>query len=195
VTVGAVGPSGPSGPPAGPSEVEVLTTRVVSGVLRAESALSAALGPVIRAHGVSIAGFNVLMILDGADGPLCPHEVSDRRLVTRGTLTGVLDSLERDGLIERAPNPTDRRSVLLSLTGVGTTRLRRMLPDVRRREAELLAGLTADERRTLAGLVERLAPPLHLDGCGTPTGAERTDATRARTSGSPSEPRGPDGTR
>ena len=137
---------------------EEVNTRVVTGFFRAESALSAALAPVFRAHGVSSAGFNVLMILDGAGGPLCPHEVSDRRLVTRGTLTGVLDSLEREGLIRRDPNPADRRSVLLSLTRAGSTRLRRVLPDLRRREAEVLAGFSGDERRLLADLVERLAP-------------------------------------
>lgn len=150
----------PGGPdPASAVETEQVNTRVITGVVRAESAVATTLGPVFRAHGVTSAGFNVLMILDGAEAPLCPHEVSDRRLVTRGTLTGVLDSLEREGLIERSPNPDDRRSVLLSLTRSGASRLRRMLPDVRRREAEVLSGFSLDERRALAGLVERLAPP------------------------------------
>lgn len=159
----AAGPTGsrpvpPGGVPAA-AEAEHVNTRVVTGLVRAESAIATALGPVFRAHGVTSAGFNVLMILDGAQAPLCPHEVSDRRLVTRGTLTGVLDSLEREGLVERSPNPADRRSVLLSLTRAGVSRLRLMLPDVRRREAEVLSRFSLDERRLLAGLVERLAPP------------------------------------
>ncbi|MEY2463907.1 MAG: hypothetical protein QOH64_2045, partial [Acidimicrobiaceae bacterium] len=59
------------------------------------------------------------MILDGSDRPLCPNELGERRLVTRGTVTGVLDSLEERGLVVRTPHPDDRRMLLIELTAKG----------------------------------------------------------------------------
>src|SRR5438552_18384450 len=50
---------------------------------------------LVRAHGVSsIAAFNVLTILRGAGAPLPPSTIAERMIVTRGTMTVILDSLE-----------------------------------------------------------------------------------------------------
>jgi len=134
-------------------------TLAVTGCIRADSVIQAALASVLRSHGISPAGFNMLMILDGEGGPLCPHELSERRLVTRGTVTGVLDSLEHAGLVERRPHPVDRRSLLIELTDEGQALLARVVPDVRRAEGELLGDLSATERDVLVALLARIAAP------------------------------------
>lgn len=138
---------------------EQAATLAVTGCIRAESVIQSALASVLRGHGITPAGFNMLMILEGEGGPLCPHELSDRRLVTRGTVTGVLDSLEHAGLVERRPHPVDRRSLLVELTGAGQALLARVVPDVRRVEGELLGDLSAVERDRLAALLGRITAP------------------------------------
>lgn len=67
------------------------------------------------------------------------------------TLTGVLDRLERRGLIERRPNPVDRRSTLIALTPAGADAARQVAAAFERVAARLPEG----EVRRLLGAVER----------------------------------------
>ena len=58
---------------------------------------------------LSASAFQCLSILDGADGPLEPKDIAASLLVTSASMTSLLDTLERRGLIRRAPHPRDRR--------------------------------------------------------------------------------------
>ncbi len=68
------------------------------------------------AHGLSGSAFQTLAILDGAGEPLPGHVVAERLLVSSASMTSLVDTLERRGLVERHPHPTDRRKVLIHLT-------------------------------------------------------------------------------
>jgi DNA-binding MarR family transcriptional regulator len=59
-------------------------------------------------------------------GPLTPSELADLERVKRPTVTRTLGCLERDGLIERAPDPEDGRSSLVAINAGGRERLRRL---------------------------------------------------------------------
>jgi DNA-binding MarR family transcriptional regulator len=59
-------------------------------------------------------------------GPLTPSELARIERVKRPTITRTLGCLEREGLIERTVDPTDRRSALVAINGAGRERLRRM---------------------------------------------------------------------
>jgi DNA-binding MarR family transcriptional regulator len=59
-------------------------------------------------------------------GPLTPSELARIERVKRPTITRTLGCLEREGLIERTADPTDRRSALVAINGAGRERLRRM---------------------------------------------------------------------
>jgi DNA-binding MarR family transcriptional regulator len=96
------------------------------------------------------------MILEGSDAPLCPHEIGERRLVTRGTVTGVLDSLEERGLVARTKHPDDRRMLLIELTAKGRGLLDDLLPDHRESERRLLGSLSDREVATLAKLLAKV---------------------------------------
>ena len=52
-------------------------------------------------------------------GPITPKELASRLTLTTGTITPLLDALEESGLVERTPNPADRRSVLIRLSDKG----------------------------------------------------------------------------
>src|SRR6476620_10997244 len=73
-------------------------------------AVLSAMQAIVDDHGLSsVAAFNVLAIVDGGGGRLPPSTVAERMLVSRATVTGVLDSLERRRLIRRTAHPGDGR--------------------------------------------------------------------------------------
>lgn len=92
-------------------------------------------------------------------GPLTPSELAARERVQRPTATRLVARLQELGVVERAADPLDRRSSLLSVTGEG----RALLDELRGRKTAYLAhrleGLDPDERATLdraAAILERL---------------------------------------
>ncbi|HZO04779.1 MAG TPA: MarR family transcriptional regulator [Solirubrobacterales bacterium] len=98
-------------------------------------------------------------------GPLTPSELAELERVKRPTVTRTLGCLEREGLIERTPDPADGRSTLISVNPAGRERLRRLrgrknaylarrmreMPatdvEVLERAAEILERMLEDERR------------------------------------------------
>jgi DNA-binding MarR family transcriptional regulator len=92
-------------------------------------------------------------------GPLTPSELADRERVKRPTATRLIGTLEQQGLVVRASDPSDLRSSLISITREGRVLMR----TVRTRKdvylAQRLNRLSAEERETLdraADLLERL---------------------------------------
>lgn len=83
--------------------------------------------------------------------------IADALVLDRSYLVGLLDELESDGLIERRRNPNDRRRHAVSLTKAGEGEVVRLREIVRGVDAELLAPLSPAERKTLQGLLAKLA--------------------------------------
>jgi DNA-binding MarR family transcriptional regulator len=67
---------------------------------------------------------------------------SAQHLVPR-TVTGLIDNLERDGLVRRVPDPSDRRSVRAQLTRAGLARMQVMSKDAAERQARGAGGLSS----------------------------------------------------
>jgi DNA-binding MarR family transcriptional regulator len=114
-----------------------------------------------------------LAVIEGAEGPLTPSEISERTIVPSATMTATLDTLERRGWIERRPNPDDRRSTLISVTDAGRETADQLLAGVRVVERESVGVLTDREllalRRMLDKVIERAAEiaerdPVPLEG-------------------------------
>ena len=76
--------------------------------------------------------------------------------VSTGAMTNRLDKLEDRGLIKRAPDPEDRRGVLLELTDGGRARLEEYIDAGASKEIELLSGLSLAEKRDLNALLSKL---------------------------------------
>lgn len=81
----------------------------------------------IRKLGLTPSQFDVVSTLGNTDGLTC-SELSENTLVTKGTLTGVLDRLEAKALVERVPCPEDRRCTRIRLTAKGEALFRRVFP-------------------------------------------------------------------
>ena len=87
---------------------------------------------------------------DKRDAPLSPAELAAHTGVTRATITGLVDTLERDGLVTRTPDPEDRRMMAVMLTPRGEKLLQKVLPSHFQKLTSLLEPLSETER-TLAG--------------------------------------------
>jgi DNA-binding MarR family transcriptional regulator len=74
---------------------------------------------------------------------------------TRPTMTGIVDTLEKNGLVTRQPNPDDRRSLLVTLSERGKA-LEGSAPDLDRIYASCCVGLTSEEFQQLGTLLEKL---------------------------------------
>lgn len=85
-----------------------------------------------------------------------PAELADMAGVTRATMTGLVDTLERDDLVRREPDKDDRRMMLVTLTPKGLELLKSILPEHYRRIAALMATLAEDERKTLVRLLNKI---------------------------------------
>ena len=83
------------------------------------------------------------------EGTMTPAALSDEVHLTRSSMTGALDSLERLGHTQRQPHPGDRRKLAISLTPQGRAFLKRILPDRYRKLHRIMACLTLDERTAL----------------------------------------------
>jgi DNA-binding MarR family transcriptional regulator len=91
-----------------------------------------------------------------AASPLSPAEIADHTGVTRATITGLVDTLERDGLVLRTPDPEDRRMLSVGLTERGEKLLRTILPPHFRQMAWLMEPLSEGERKTLVRLLTKV---------------------------------------
>lgn len=111
-------------------------------------------------HAISQGRFMVLMLLldkqTNCPKPRTPAELADLANVTRATMTGLVDTLERDGLVKREPDLSDRRMMSVHLTEKGRELLCTMLPVHFRLMSELMLTLDETERRTLVQLLGKI---------------------------------------
>lgn len=108
-------------------------------------ALTAAELPVLRAHGLTMWAYVVLLAL--GEAPVRTQSALAQSIGADKTrIIGVLDGLQERGLIERRPDPADRRARLLSLTAEGRRLRDSAQAGIRQREDRLLARLPDDDR-------------------------------------------------
>ena len=87
--------------------------------------------------------FNVLAVLAGDPEPLTPTVISERTLIAKTSVTSVLDSLERLGLVRRRPHPESRRSTLVVVTSRGRAVCDAALRRLHDQEARWMARMQA----------------------------------------------------
>jgi DNA-binding MarR family transcriptional regulator len=97
-----------------------------------------------------------LSILADAETALPPNEIADRLIISRATVTGLLDSLERQDYIRRRPHPSDRRMILAEITDAGRQAANTFRPIVHLHEREWFGVLDEAEQRRLLATLQRL---------------------------------------
>jgi DNA-binding MarR family transcriptional regulator len=148
-------------------DLDLRPMEVLSRISRLGHHLDRARRQAFAEHALEPWEFDVLAALRRAGAPyqLSPGRLLKETLVTSGTMTNRVDRLAARGLVQRTPDPHDRRGVLVGLTVAGRVTVDGALDGLLAREQALLAGLDAAEQSTLARLLRTLMLP--FEG-GTP---------------------------
>jgi DNA-binding MarR family transcriptional regulator len=110
---------------------------------------------VLADHELSWAAFTVLWVL-WIWGDQETRHLAVEAGVTKGTLTGVLKTLEGRGLVTRRRHPDDGRLVVAGLAPQGATVIEELFPRFNQEEAFVSSALTEAERARLAGLLRKV---------------------------------------
>jgi len=139
-------------------DLDVAPLAILSRVLRLARHLDLARGSAFAEHDLEGWGFDVLSALrrEGPPYELSPGQLVAQTLVTSGTMTNRVDRLVARGLVNRGPDPSDRRGVKVRLTTAGRAVVDAALADLLARERILLKQLPPPERDHLAELLRRL---------------------------------------
>lgn len=102
------------------------------------------------------AEFNLLIVLSYAEQPLSQVDLSQRMLVDKSNVTGLIDRLETSGLIQRNAVPGDRRRYHITLTDQGRELIDQVDPIYHGMVREIMSDLTEREHRTLIKLTRKV---------------------------------------
>jgi DNA-binding MarR family transcriptional regulator len=106
--------------------------------------------------GTTLPRFDLMAQLERHPEGLKMNELSRLLMVTGGNVTGIVDQLEKEGLVERLDEPADRRAFRIRLTRSGDKTFAEMARAHERWVVELLAGLSGRERDELLKLLAKL---------------------------------------
>lgn len=123
-------------------------------VVRAYQAFEAMSDSHIRALGLTGPQFDIIATLGNTPGMTC-GEIGERTLITKGTLTGVLDRLEAKGLLSRVVSSEDRRSYMVKLTRKGQACFENVFPSHLSHMDQFFGQLSAEERTAIEASMAR----------------------------------------
>ncbi len=128
----------------------------VSNIYRAANAVRNRMErDVLVPVGLSWGGFTILFVL-WVWGDRETGQLAEDCGLAKGTLTGMLTTLEKTGLVERSRHPEDGRRVRVTLLDDGRDLIEEVFPEFNRHEAKFTSGLDPEERRELASLLRRV---------------------------------------
>ena len=132
-------------------------TRVVAWLhmMRVSSKMERLSSEHIRILGMTSAQFDVLAQLSTHEG-ISQQALSEILFVTKGNVCGLIGRMEQRDLVERRPDPDDRRANLLFLTEKGKALAQRVMPEQERFIAEQMSALSQDEEATFRTLLRQL---------------------------------------
>lgn len=153
-------------------DIDFPSMNVVQNVYRVANAVRARMErDVLSESGLSWTSFTALFVL-WVWGPMETRHLAEECGVTKGTLTGVLATLESKGHVVRSRHETDGRLVVVHLTPGGRALIRRLFPRFNAGETETVEVLTAAEQVTLARLLRKVLTHVEA-GDRTDHGAQR----------------------
>jgi DNA-binding MarR family transcriptional regulator len=146
-------------------DLDVTPMEVLSRVSRLARHLDRARKQAFDAHGLESWEFDVLAALRRAGSPyqLSPGRLLKETLVTSGTMTNRVDRLTARGLVERLPDPNDRRGVLVQLTPAGRDKVDAAMADLLTHERALLGGIGERDQQKIARALRELVRPFDLE--------------------------------
>ena len=104
---------------------------------------------IARSVGLNVVDFQTYGVLLRNDGPMTPGELSQATELPSSTTTRVLDRLEAKGMVERRPDPADRRKVRVHAVRFHDQRVEAAYEEILTQMEEVHAGFTVAELRTV----------------------------------------------
>lgn len=129
---------------------------IVQPLRRTTHLVTHALDRELRGLGLTPGETHVLADLASASGEATPGDLHRGFGHRNSTVTGIVDRLERKGLVERAPNPRDRRSQLVRLTAPGRRAARTVARAIGHVDAAVSARTSAAERAGFHAVLDAL---------------------------------------
>lgn len=138
-------------------EIDSAACDLFLDILRTGGALSSLEAAYLGAHKITPGRFAVMLLL-GVDESIVrkPSELAEMIGVTRATMTGLLDTLERDNYVGRTLDPTDRRSMRVVSTPECRELLKRVMPGYFALISTLSATLTSEEKAEFKRLTAKI---------------------------------------
>lgn len=146
--------------------MDVLATEAFLNLKHADYKVSRLMNRHFDRYGITQGRFLILALLffgmedkdnPEAERPATPAELADAAQVTRATVTGILDSLEKDAYVRRVPDALDRRKVIIELTDAGRAFMQTLLPDHFRIIRDTFKQFTEKESRLFVTMLKKLA--------------------------------------
>lgn len=141
-------------------DLDVSPMAVIGRLGRLGALVDTRLARTFTRHGLDAASFDVLATLLRAGDPyeLSPRHLAESAMITTSAVAQRLNRLDAAGLIERLPDPEDRRGVRVRLTAEGRSRIEAALPEHLHTEEKILARLSPEQREQLCTLLDLLEP-------------------------------------
>ncbi len=148
-------------------DLDVSPIAIINRLERLQTYLRSETIAVFERFGLTGPSFAVIATLRRAGKPyqLSQRALTDALQLTGGTISVRIDRLERDGIVERLPDPNDQRGVLVRLTDTGERLFEQVAPIHLANEDRLLSALNTEQREQLAALLrilllsfDRIAP-------------------------------------
>ena len=139
-------------------DLDTNAERITGRIVRLASLLQQAYSETFEPFGLNDGDYGMLAPLRRTGWPyeLTPTELAKHRMMTSGGMTAAIDRLERKGLVERLPNPADRRGSLVRLTDAGLRTIDAAMAEHVRTEQRLVAGLSDSQRADLENMLRRV---------------------------------------
>jgi DNA-binding MarR family transcriptional regulator len=143
-------------------DLDVTALAVLGRLFRVAQLADAVLAELLGDHGLQPGWFDLLAALRRAGAPyeLNPTALIETTMLSSGGITKRLDRLVEAGLVERRPDPEDRRGTLVRLTRKGKSLIDKAIAAHVKKEEQLLQSLTPRERRALDDLLRALLAAL-----------------------------------
>lgn len=132
-------------------------TECAQNLMLAASRFTDADSRALRRHGLSIAAQLMLATIEGAGEPLAANVLAERLFVSGASITSLVDTLERRGLVERQRSAADRRLVLIALKDAAYPVIDAFLAEITAVHAAEFSIFDEQEREQFVGMLARLA--------------------------------------
>lgn len=139
-------------------DLDVSSVGVIGRLARLRAIIDEEQEAVFAEHGISNPTFTTLVTLVRINQPggISQRRLADEMGLTPGTVSARVDRLVADGLVVRAPDPADKRGLLVTLTDHGRDLFEAVVPAHLANQVRLLGSLTPGEQAALAGLLSKL---------------------------------------